>query len=93
MARQRIEIALFLVGILSLGMAKARFRTVVAREIVPEQSESLARYGSCYWQLAPLVPWLMLLNFAVAGFTRKIEWGGTHYELRSADEVKVLRRG
>ncbi len=90
--RERLGIAAFLLGILFLGTAKARLRTIVAREIFPEEAELLARYGSCYWQLAPLVPWIMLLNFVVAGLTRQIEWRGTRYELRSLDEVRVLRR-
>jgi cellulose synthase/poly-beta-1,6-N-acetylglucosamine synthase-like glycosyltransferase len=92
-ARQRLEIAAFLLAILSLGMAKARLRTVVAHEVFPEESERLARYGSAYWQMAPVVPWIMLLNFVGACFTRRIEWRGTHYELRSPHEVRVLRRG
>ncbi len=79
-------------AILTLGMAKARLRSVVARELFPEETATLARYGARYWQLAPLVPWVMLFNFVVAGLTRRIEWRGTQYELRSMSEVRVLRR-
>ncbi|MFB3922077.1 MAG: glycosyltransferase family 2 protein [Terriglobia bacterium] len=79
--------------ILALGIAKARLRSIAAREMFPEEADALARYGARYWQLAPLVPWVMLINFVVAGFTRRIEWRGTHYELRSMNEVRVLRRG
>lgn len=79
-------------AILTLGMAKARLRSVVARELFPEEAATLARYGARYWQLAPLVPWVMLFNFVVAGFSRRIEWRGTQYELRSMNEVRVLRR-
>jgi ceramide glucosyltransferase len=89
-ARGRAASLLFL--ILLLGMAKARIRAVVARELFAEESASLARYGTRYWQLAPLVPWVMLLNFVTAGFTRHIEWRGTHYHLLSKDELRVLRR-
>ncbi len=92
-ASARVGIAALLTGLLLLGMAKARLRTVVAREIFPEEGEALARYGSRYWQLAPLVPWVMLLNFVVAGVVRRIEWRGIEYELRSINEVRVLRRG
>ena len=81
-----------LLVILALGFAKGRLRTVVARELFPEDCTTLNRYGARYWQLSPLVPWIMLFNFVVAGFTRRIEWRGTQYELRSTDEVKVLRR-
>jgi ceramide glucosyltransferase len=88
----RVGIAALLTGILALGMAKARLRSIAAREMFCEEAPTLARYGARYWQLAPLVPWVMLFNFVVAGFTRHIEWRGTHYELRSRDEVRVLRR-
>ncbi len=81
-----------LAAILTLGMAKARLRSIVAQELFPEESAMLARHGARYWQLAPLVPWVMLFNFVVAGFTRRIEWRGTHYELRSMNEVRVLCR-
>jgi cellulose synthase/poly-beta-1,6-N-acetylglucosamine synthase-like glycosyltransferase len=79
-------------AILTLGMAKARMRSIVAFELFPEERAVLARFGARYWQLAPLVPWVMLFNFVVAGLTRRIEWRGTHYELRSLHEVRVLRR-
>ena len=85
-------IVALLAAILALGMAKARLRSIAAREMFPEEGPVLARYNARYWQLAPLVPWVMLFNFLVAGFTRRIEWRGTHYELRSRDEVRVLRR-
>ncbi|HEV2176897.1 MAG TPA: glycosyltransferase [Terriglobia bacterium] len=91
-ATERAAVAVTLVAILLLGVAKARLRTQVAREIFPEESATLHRYGARYWQLAPLVPWIMLFNFVVAGFTRRMEWAGVHYELRSADEVGVVGR-
>ncbi len=91
-ALERSATAAILVTVLFLGMAKGRIRSMVAREIFPDEREALARFGSRYWQLAPLVPWTMLVNFVTAGFTRRIEWRGVHYELRSSDEVRVLRR-
>ncbi|MDE3180130.1 MAG: hypothetical protein KGM47_10800, partial [Acidobacteriota bacterium] len=45
-----------------------------------------------YWRLAPLVPWFMLFNFLAAGFIRRIEWGGTSYELESIDRLRILHR-
>ena len=84
--------AVLLATILALGMAKARLRSIVARELFPEEAAPLGRYGARYWQLAPLVPWVMLFNFVAAGFSRRIEWRGTQYELRSMNEVRVLGR-
>ena len=91
-ASSRTGIAALLLLMILLGMAKGRIRTVVARVLFPEESLSLSRYGERYWQLAPLVPWVMLWNFVTAGFTRRIEWRGTHYQLLAKDELRVLRR-
>jgi len=91
-AQARAGIATTLLAILILGCLKGRLRSVVARELFPEDHANLDHYGARYWQLTPLVPWVMLFNFVVAGFTRRIEWRGIEYELRSIDEFKVLRR-
>jgi ceramide glucosyltransferase len=88
----RIGIAAVLLAIVGLGLAKGRIRTIVARATFPEERPGLSRYGARYWQLSPLVPWVMLFNFLAAGLTRRIEWRGTCYELRSANEVSVIRR-
>ena len=80
-----------LLAILALGIAKSRLRATVAREMFPEECFTLKQYGARYWQLAPLVPWVMLLNFVVSAFSRRIEWRGVRYELHSADEVRVVR--
>jgi cellulose synthase/poly-beta-1,6-N-acetylglucosamine synthase-like glycosyltransferase len=69
-----------------LGVAKGGIRSIIAREGFGE------RHASCYWTLAPLVPWMMFCNFLVAGFTRRIEWRGTEYELISAHQIRILKR-
>jgi len=92
-ATLRAGVLAALILILALGMAKAATRTVVARELFPEERESLGRYGSCYWRLSILVPWIMLANFLASAFTRRIEWRGAVYDLRSSREIMVVRRG
>ena len=91
-AGQRALAIGFILVILLLGIAKGYICTVVKREVFPEESRTLRRYDARYWQLAPLVPWVMLINFVVAGIARTIEWGGIRYELKSRDEVRVLDR-
>ncbi len=91
-APARLEVIAVMAFLLLPGIAKGRLKTIVARELFPEEMKELERFGGRYWQLAPLVPWVMLLNFVVAGFVSRIEWRGTVYELRSASEVRVLRR-
>lgn len=81
-----------LLAIVLLGLDKGRLRSLVARESFPEEAETLRRYGARYWQLSALVPWVMLVNFLVAGMTRRIEWRGTRYELRSREKVRVIRQ-
>ena len=89
----RIAAVALLAAILGAGTAKGAVRAHVAQEVFPGERDLLRRYGSCYWRLVPLLPWVMLWNFVVAGFRRQIEWGGTVYELRSAHELRILRRG
>jgi ceramide glucosyltransferase len=88
---ERLAAAGILLALLALGMGKGYIRTLVARETFPEERLTLKRYGSRYWQLAPLVPWVMLPNFLIAAFARRLEWRGIAYELRSRDEVRVLK--
>jgi cellulose synthase/poly-beta-1,6-N-acetylglucosamine synthase-like glycosyltransferase len=90
--QDRWSAAGLLLGILALGADKGRIRAVVARELFAAEDARLRRLTSRYWQLTLLVPWVMLCNFLVAGFTRRIEWRGTHYELVSRDQVRVLKR-
>jgi cellulose synthase/poly-beta-1,6-N-acetylglucosamine synthase-like glycosyltransferase len=88
-AYQRVAVAITLLAVLLLGAGKGYIRSLVARELFAAEIGSRA---SCYWQLSPLVPWIMLGNFVVAGFTRRIEWRGTEYELISRDKVRVVGR-
>jgi len=85
----RVAVAVTLMSVLLLGAAKGYIRSLVARELHGKEMRSRA---SCYWQLSPLVPWVMLWNLVVSGFVRRIEWQGTEYELVSPDKVRVIRR-
>jgi cellulose synthase/poly-beta-1,6-N-acetylglucosamine synthase-like glycosyltransferase len=89
---ERLAIIAALLFIVSLGLAKGYIRYVAAGELFPEEKTTLRSYGPRYWQLAPVVPWLMLYNFVIASFSRRIEWRGTHYVLKSRNEVAVVRR-
>jgi ceramide glucosyltransferase len=88
-AHQRIAVGAALFVVLALGAGKGYIRTLVAREVFPAE---IRGGGACYWLLSPVVPWIMLGNFVVAGFTRRIEWRGTEYELVSQDQVRVIRK-
>ncbi len=87
--RQRMAVFATLSVILILGAAKGYIRSIVARAMFAAE---LGGGAFCYWLLSPLVPWVMLGNFVVAGFTRRIAWRGTEYELVSHHQVRVIRR-
>ena len=91
-AGQRLLIAGILLAILLLVMSKGFIHMTVAKELFPEEASSLSRYGARYWQLSLLVPWVMLINFLVSSVTRRIEWRGTHYELKDRNQTRVIRR-
>jgi len=86
---QRVAVGVTLFVVLVLGAGKGFIRSLVAREVFPTE---IGGSASCYWLLSPVVPWIMLGNFVVAGFTRRIEWRGTEYELVSQDQVRVIRK-
>jgi GT2 family glycosyltransferase len=88
----RGAIAVLLVGILLLGVAKGWTRSLIARERFSEEMPGPKRLANRYWQLAPLVPWVMLWNFMVAGFARWIEWCGTKYRVNSRGKVIAVTR-
>jgi cellulose synthase/poly-beta-1,6-N-acetylglucosamine synthase-like glycosyltransferase len=89
---QRLLIAGILLATLLLVMSKGLIHETIAKELFPEEASSLSRYGACYWQLSLLVPWVALINSLVSSVTRRIEWRGTHYELKGRNETRVLWR-
>jgi hypothetical protein len=91
-AGQRLLIAGMLLVTLLLAIGKGLIQMIIAKEIFPEEASGLSRYGACYWQLSFLVPWVMLINLLVASVARRIEWCGTHYELRGRNDTRVIRR-
>jgi ceramide glucosyltransferase len=91
-AQERMAIAVSLLFVLSLGIAKGCLRSLAAGELFPEENATLRLYGRRYGQWAPLVPWLMFYNLVIAGFSRRFEWRGAHYILKSSDEVEVVRQ-
>jgi cellulose synthase/poly-beta-1,6-N-acetylglucosamine synthase-like glycosyltransferase len=91
-AGQRLLIAGILLATLLLVMSKGFIHLTIAKELFPEEAPSLRRYGARYWQLSLLVPWVTLINILVSSVTRRIEWRGTHYELRNVNEIRVIRR-
>jgi hypothetical protein len=91
-AGQRLLIAGILLALLLLVMSRGLIHMIIAKELFPEEAPSLSRYSARYWQLRFLVPWVVLINVLVSSVTRRIEWCGTHYELRGRRETRVIWR-
>jgi hypothetical protein len=91
-AGQRLLMAGTLLAILLLVMSKGFIHETIAKELFPEEASTLSRYGACYWQLSLLVPWVVLLNYLLSSVTQRIEWRGTHYELKDRNQTRVIRR-
>jgi hypothetical protein len=91
-AGQRLLVAAILLATLLLVISKGLLHMTIAKELFPEEASILNRYGARYWQLSPLVPWVMLVNFLLSSVTRRIEWSGTHYELKDRNQTRVIGR-
>ncbi len=74
--------------VILLAAAKAFIRSEAAREALPSWRRQFPRPASCL--LAPLVPFLYLLNFAVSAVSRHITWRGVRYLLVSPQVTRVL---
>jgi len=88
----RGAIAALLSSILLLGVAKGWIRSLIAWERFSEEMPGRRRLANRYWQLAPLVPWVMLWNLIVAGFAHQIDWSGTKYRVDSRGKVMGVTR-
>ena len=85
-ARRELAVAATLFVVLVLGRAKGLFALWSRGNFSPR------KLAAAFPLLATLAggSMVMLGNFVVAGFTRRIEWRGTEYELVSQDQVRVI---
>jgi ceramide glucosyltransferase len=72
------------------GVARGLLRLSTVSLIFP--TRSLSRHWWGHTLLAPLVSTLMGYNLLVSLTTSTLEWRGVRYEVRSPDEVRVLRK-
>jgi len=73
-----------------LAAARGYLRLAAVSELLPAWKRKLLDYGWAWTLLAALVPFLYLVNFVVAAFTRRIVWRGVHYQLVSAHQTRIL---
>ena len=83
---------MLLVLIFALGSAKAYIRLRAVTLAQPGYREQISKGVAAHLFLWPLASALFLWNAVVAGFSRRIEWRGITYELKSPTEAVIIRR-
>lgn len=85
-----LQTALLLLVVMILAAAKGVLRWLAVNELLPEWKYKLESYAWAWIFLAPLVPFLYLINFTVSFLRREIRWRGVRYKLVSAAQTKIL---
>lgn len=83
---------LLLVVIFLLGAGKAYVRLKAVELAQSHYHEQISRSLQAHLFLWPLASALFLWNAIVAGFSRRIQWRGITYELKSPTEAVIIRR-
>lgn len=75
-----------------LGAAKAYIRLTAVAAALGGYQKQISRSLWAHLLLWPLASVLFLWNAVAAGFSRRIEWRGIAYRLKSATEAVIIRR-
>lgn len=81
-----------LVLIFALGSAKSLIRFRAVARVLERKGVGHAGSALAHLLLWPLASALYSWNAVVAGFSRRIEWRGITYELKSPNEAVIIRR-
>jgi cellulose synthase/poly-beta-1,6-N-acetylglucosamine synthase-like glycosyltransferase len=81
-----------LAAVLALGCASGGVRAVALARLAPRWRDDVRRFLWAYVLLAPLAGLVTFYGVARALLSRRIEWRGTLYEMRSPHETVVLGR-
>jgi cellulose synthase/poly-beta-1,6-N-acetylglucosamine synthase-like glycosyltransferase len=81
-----------LATILALGMTAGGLRAVAVTRLAPQWRREVRRLLWAYALLAPLAGLITAAGVLRALASRRIEWRGTRYEMRSPHETLVLGR-
>ncbi|MEK6278906.1 MAG: glycosyltransferase family 2 protein [Acidobacteriota bacterium] len=83
---------LLLVVIFLLGSAKAYIRWQAVAVVLSGYRKLASKDLPAHLLLWPFASALFLWNALVAGFSRRIQWRGTTYELKSSTEAVIIRQ-
>lgn len=75
-----------------LAAGKGVMRLLAAGDLLPGWRDQLMGSAWVWTLLAPLVPFLYVVNSSAAVATRRITWRGIRYELVSPNQTRVLSR-
>jgi cellulose synthase/poly-beta-1,6-N-acetylglucosamine synthase-like glycosyltransferase len=87
-----LQLALIMLVIPLLAMAKGVLRTVAITELLPDWKAHLDPWSWTWTALAPIVPFVFTWNFIASLLTRYIRWRNIHYELVSPNVTRILTR-
>jgi ceramide glucosyltransferase len=73
-----------------LGALRGFLRTEAVKLIQARGRADIQQFWWGYMLLSPIVSTLTAYNLAVSLLTSSLEWRGVRYELKSADEVRVI---
>lgn len=82
--------AILLTSVLLLGVASGQVRARAIQSLGQVWKERLHRYTSAYVLLVPAVGLLTAYGFIRSALSRRIEWRGKIYEMRSPSETILL---
>jgi cellulose synthase/poly-beta-1,6-N-acetylglucosamine synthase-like glycosyltransferase len=88
--KSSLLILLTLLGISALSVAKGAYRLAAVLLVMPEHAEQLRRTWWSPTLQAALAPFLMALSFLLSAGSRRMQWRGVRYELRSPWETRVI---
>lgn len=87
-----VVLLIVLVIMFALGAAKAFIRWRAVNEVLVQHRSAMRRDLLAHVLLWPLASLLYLYNTIAAGFSRRIEWRGITYELKSPGEAVIISR-
>jgi cellulose synthase/poly-beta-1,6-N-acetylglucosamine synthase-like glycosyltransferase len=83
-------IALLVAVVLILSWVGGGIKAWAVRLLLPKWGTELRRYDGAYVLLAPVTSFITVYGFLRSAFSRRIEWRGKVYEMRSPTETVIL---
>ena len=85
-------VGLLVATIIVLGATKSLLRLRVVRKAMNRESAGFDVEMLAHLTLWPIASALYLMNAIIAAFSRRIEWRGITYELKSPDQAVIIGR-